>query len=375
MDPLKEKKNALRSIIFLASIILVFTIADLFNEERFFSESENRILAKKPKMTVESVFSGKYMSDYETFLNDQFVSRDIWIRLKTGMDMLMQKHLINGVYIGKDDYLIEQHTEADFKQENIVKRVGQLKKLVDKFPNTQVMLVPTADNILTDKLPAFAPYYDQKNVLDYVAENIGEEKMVSVYDILKEHADEEIYYRTDHHWTSLGAMYAYKEWAKKNVKFPVLYKEEDMITVTDSFEGTLQSKLNMPVEGEEIKIFSQTIAKPVRITYDYTKKTDSFYEESYLETKNKYGYFIDDNHGLVEIETNNKTGRELFVIKDSYANTFIPLIANHYSKVYVLDLRYFNAPLLKFIEQYNHEKMEILVLYNCAHFVSDFQYY
>ena len=375
MDPLKEKKNALRSIIFLASIILVFSIADLFNKERFFSESENRILAKKPKMTVEAVFSGKYMSDYETFLNDQFVSRDTWIRLKTGMDMLMQKHLINGVYIGKDDYLIEQHTEADFKQENIVKRVGQLKKLVDKFPNTQIMLVPTADNILTDKLPAFAPYYDQKEFLDYVAENIGEEKMIPVYDTLKDHADEEIYYRTDHHWTSLGAMYAYKEWAKKNVKFAVLYKEEDMITVTDSFEGTLQSKLNMPVDGEEIKIFSQTIAKPVSITYDYTKKTDSFYEEKYLETKNKYGYFIDDNHGLVEIETNNKTGKELFVIKDSYANTFIPLIANHYSKVYVLDLRYFNAPLLNFIEQYNHEKMEILVLYNCAHFVSDFQYY
>ena len=168
MDPLKEKKNALRSIIFLASIILVFTIADLFNEERFFSESENRILAKKPELTAETVFSGKYMSDYEAFLNDQFVSRDTWIRLKTGMDMLMQKHLINGVYIGKDDYLIEQHTEADFKQENIVKRVGQLKKLVDKFPNTQVMLVPTADNILTDKLPAFAPYYDQKEFLDYV---------------------------------------------------------------------------------------------------------------------------------------------------------------------------------------------------------------
>ena len=148
-----------------------------------------------------------------------------------------------------------------------------------------------------------------------------------------------------------------------------------MITVTDAFEGTLQAKLNMPVEAEKIKIFPQTIAKPVSITYDYTIKADSFYEERHLETKDKYSYFIDGNHGLAEIVTENNNGRELFVIKDSYANTFIPLIAHHYSKVYVLDLRYFNGSLFKFMEQYDKGDMEILVLYNCAHFVSDFQYY
>ena len=94
MSHLKGKKRAaLRSIIFLSAIILTFTVADLFNEERFFSESENRILAEKPTLCKEALLSGKYMEDYESYLNDQFVSRDIWIRLKTGMDMLMQKKL------------------------------------------------------------------------------------------------------------------------------------------------------------------------------------------------------------------------------------------------------------------------------------------
>lgn len=370
-----RRRDAWRSVIFLSGIIIAFTVADLLNEERLFSESENRILAQKPELTKETLLSGEYMTDYEEYMNDQFVSRDIWIRIKTGIDMLMQKNLIGGVYLAEDDYLIEQHTEEDFKEELVVKRVGQLQKLVEKFPATEVMLVPTADNILSEKLPPFAPYYDDKQLIDRVAEAIGEEHMINVYDALKEHADEEIYYRTDHHWTSLGAMYAYRAWAQGRVDIPFWYREDNMITVTDAFEGTLQAKLNMPVEAEKIKIFPQTIAKPVSITYDYTIKADSFYEERHLETKDKYSYFIDGNHGLAEIVTENNNGRELFVIKDSYANTFIPLIAHHYSKVYVLDLRYFNGSLFKFMEQYDKGDMEILVLYNCAHFVSDFQYY
>lgn len=370
-----KKKDALRSVLFLAAIILAFTVADLFNKERFFSEEEKRILAQKPQIKKEALLSGKYMEDYESYLNDQFVSRNAWIRMKTGMDMLMQKKVINGVYLAKDDYLIEQHLEYHFKDELVQKRVSQLQKLVEKFPATEVMLVPTADNILSDKLPKFAPYYDNRLLLEQVEKSIGAEHMINVYDILKEHAEEEIYYRTDHHWTSLGAMYAYQVWAEGKLNFPTNYRKESMIAVTDTFEGTLQSKLNMPVEGEEIYIFPQTIAKPVSITYDYTKKTDSFYEESHLQTKDKYSYFIDGNHGLVEIATENKNGRELFVIKDSYANTFIPLIAGHYEKVYVLDLRYFNGALFKFMEQYDKGDMEILVLYNCAHFVSDFQYF
>lgn len=376
MDHQKEKKrDAWRSVIFLSAIILVFTVADLLNEERIFSESENRMLAMKPEFSAEALFSGDYTTDYEEYLNDQFVSRDIWIRLKTGMDMLLQKKVINGVYLGEDDYLIEQHLAWDFPEKTVEKRMQQLRELVEAFPATEVMLIPTADNILTDKLPRFAPYYDDTILLDRVAEVIGKERMINVYDTLKKHADEEIYYRTDHHWTTLGAYYAYLEWADGRVIYPIRYNPKKLVTVTEDFKGTLQSKLNMDVEGEKIQIFSETTAKPVSITYDFTQKAESFYEESYLETKNKYGYFLDDNHGLVEIKTQNTNGRKLFVIKDSYANTFIPLIANHYSKVYVLDLRYFNGSLLPFMEEYVKGDTEILVLYNCAHFVSEFEYF
>ncbi len=114
----------------------------------------------------------------------------------------------------------------------------------------------------------------------------------------------------------------------------------------------------------------------MEIIYDYEKTADSFYEPSYLETKNQYGYFLDDNHGIVEITTGYSAGgKELFLIRDSYANTIIPLLAPHYEKIYALDLRYYNGSLFDLMDQYvTHSKVSVLVLYNCIHFLEDFSY-
>ena len=113
----------------------------------------------------------------------------------------------------------------------------------------------------------------------------------------------------------------------------------------------------------------------MQITYDFEKKSDSFYEEKYLQGSNQYAFFMDDNHGIVEISTSQKNNKTLFVIKDSYANCYIPLMANHYEKIYVIDLRYVNVPLNKLMEQYNPEEgMDVLILYNCIHFLEEFHY-
>ena len=109
MDLYGEKKNAIRTVVFLCAILLVFFVADLLQKDVVFSESENRILASRPKLSKDALLDGSYMEEYETYVNDQFVGRENWITIKTGMDMLLQKKEINGVYLGKDDYLIERH--------------------------------------------------------------------------------------------------------------------------------------------------------------------------------------------------------------------------------------------------------------------------
>lgn len=376
-----EKRNAVFTVAVISALILIFAIADFVHEDRVFSVSENRLLASKPEFSAEALLDGTYTARMETYVTDQFVSRDKWIAIKTGMDIILQKQEINGVYLGKDDYLIEQHLPENYTEEQTQKKLALLEKLVDKW-DAEVMLVPTADNILVDKLPANAPYFDQKQFLDTVRNLVGEEHYIDVYHALSTHADEQIYYRTDHHWTSLGAYYGYQAWAEARGIQSYPYDTQNMGTVTEEFLGTLHSRVNLDRRADSITYFPETTVPTVKITYDMTKVSDALYESSYLETKNKYGFFLDDNHALVEIDTERQGGGTLFVIKDSYANCFVPLLLPHYSRIYMLDLRYYNGRLSELMEKYGEhavnstgEGMEVMILYNCIHFLEDFGYY
>lgn len=372
---MSEKKNAIFKAGIISAIILIFTIADMISGDRIFSDTENRILASKPEFSWEELFHGDYTTDYEEYVTDQFISRDKWIYIKTNTDIALQKKEINGVYLGEDNYLIEKHHPADYTEELENRKIESLKKLVDIW-DARVMLVPTADNIITDKLPPYAVYYNQAAFLEKVKQEIGEEHYVDVYSALKTHAEEEIYYRTDHHWTSLGAYYGFLAWAEHREWFPYPYSVSGMKTVTEDFQGTLHSKINIPFAKDRIQYFPETERRPVRVCYDYEGTTDTLYESGYLDIKNKYGFFMDDNHAFVEIDTDYKNGRTLFVIKDSYANSMIPLLTTHYEKIYVMDLRYFNGRLFDFMEMNEPEGgMDVLVLYNCIHFLEEFMYY
>lgn len=369
---MNEKRSTIFTIAVLASILLIFTAADLIGEDRLFSDKENRILASRPKFSVEALLQGKYMKDYETYVTDQFVSRDKWITIKTYTDIALCRQEINGVYLGQDGYLIEQHLPEDYPEELEQEKLAMLKKLVERW-DARVMLVPTADNIIRDKMPAYAPYYDEAAFLDRVREEIGDGNCVDVYSALKEHSEEEIYYRTDHHWTSLGAYYGYLVWAGDQKE--AYYSIDGLADAAEGFLGTLHSKVNLNVKADVIRYFPATLDRPMKVTYDMRETSDSCYEESYLDTKNKYGFFLDDNHALVEIETDYHNGKTLFVIKDSYANCFIPLLIPHYERIYVMDLRYFNGRLFSFMEEREPEAgMDVLVLYNCIHFLEEFKY-
>ena len=369
-----DKKNALLTSAVIFTIILFFTVADFFGEDRLYSATENRILASKPTFGIKTLLQGVYAEDYEAYVTDQFTGRDKWITMKTGMDILFQKKSINGVYLGKDGYLIEQHMPEDYTLEMEEEALALLDTFVQRW-DARVMLVPTADNIITDKLPGHAVYYDETRLLSQVKEMVGGYQYIDVCRALQEHADEEIYYRTDHHWTSLGAYYGYIEWAGTVHRYPLIRDAEQRETVTETFLGTLHSRINLSMQGEKIQYFPDTEEIRVEITYDFGRTTDTFYEENYLETKNKYGYFLDDNHAFIEIHTGCRNGKTLFVVKDSYANCMIPLLAQHYETVYVMDLRYFNGKLFDFMERYEPEKgMDVLVLYNCIHFLENFRY-
>ena len=261
----EEKRNALFTVILLAAVILIFTVADLASADRLYSPTENRLLTERPEFSAETLFRGEYTKTYEDYVTDQFASRDKWIAIKTYLDIAFGRQEIGGVYLAKDGYLIEQHLPEDYPQETVQKKLSMLAALVQDW-NAKVMLVPTADNILADKLPANAPVWDQTAFLEYAEAQLGESAFIDAASILRKHAAEDIYYRTDHHWTSLGAYYGYLAWAEAMGEVAYPYDVASMVQVSDDFLGTLHSKINISWRTDSIYYFGQTERQPVRVT-------------------------------------------------------------------------------------------------------------
>lgn len=370
-----QNVGSLSTCIVFFVLIFGITITSFFVPIRSFSENENRYLEQKPEFSIETLVSGKYTSNYETYITDQFLMRDQWIGLKTMTERALMKKDINGVYFGKDGYLIEKHEASKVKEEQTKKNIDRLQFFVDKYTKElgkdciHVMLVPTASEILSDKLPAFANGYDQNIVLDRVNEVLPEGTFVDVQDTLKEHKDEYIYYRTDHHWTANGAFYAYQDWAKQSGFEPFAKEAFDIEIGSDRFLGTIYSKVNVKAQPDTIYLYKKKGNPSYQVTYNMEKKSNSLYEMEKLNTKDKYSVYLGGNNALVEIQTENNNGRKLLVIKDSFSHSFVPLLVDHFETVAMVDFRYFNMGISSFIEQYGIT--DVLVLYNTMNFVQD----
>ena len=381
----KSKIPAIMTLLLLGGILVGLTILDMVTPDRKFSSYENRILASRPAFSFESLFNGSYTADYETYVTDQFVYRDGWITWKTATDVVLGKTEVGGVYLATDKTLIEQHLPEEIDEADVEKCLELLVKL-EKWQEEaggrfRVMLIPTADNILTDRLPAYAAYYDQQDIQNRLRSLLNDSDVINVTDTLLKHKSEKIYYGTDHHWTTRGAYYGYLVWTESMGMTEVSY---DVEQVSESFLGTLHSAVGLSVEPDVIEAYQPRSLKEggrgMLVYYDFAEEpVDSPYAPSHLETKNQYAYFLDDNHPFIRIETGAANpaaaGKSLFVIKDSYANCMIPFLTEHYETVYVLDLRYYNASLFSLLKDCKEEKeMDILVLYNVIHFIEDFRY-
>ncbi len=373
--------------IFMSVIILLgLTIADLISQDRKYSQTENRILASAPEFSFKELFEGEYTSDFETYVTDQFVFRDQWIALKTASDIALGKKDVGGVYLTKDGGLIEKHLPSDIDSQKAQEKVTLLSELLQyyeeqgSFQNIHVMLAPTADNIQTYRLPDYAQFFDQKTYIAQVTDAVGQEHIIDVWNTLEQHKEEYIYYRTDHHWTTQGAYLAYLEWAAEMGVTPVSFDEQSRVVLSEDFLGTLHSKTNLDLEPDVMEGYKLPEDSSYQVYYDMTPSAkESLYEEKYLDTKNKYGYFLDDNHGFVQIETGLLNGKTLFVIKDSYANCLVPFLTQHYETICIIDLRYCNMSLYQLIElametYAPEDEYDMLVLYNVIHFIEEFQY-
>ena len=357
---------------FFLILLLVFLI-NILTPDKSFSQKENRVLSSKPDLNLSQITSGKFSPKYETYVNDQFPLRDTWVTLKAGCDRLMGKTEENGVYLGKDGYLMEAFNPPPQKQLDAT--LTAMTDFAQSHSNIKqyALIAPNAVNILEEKLPFAAPAIDQNPYIDTVKNTLNEAGLtfIDVRDTLSEHKDEGIYYQTDHHWTTQGAWFAFNETAKI-MEIDASSLEYESVPVSESFQGTLSAKSGFRSgKKEELSVFLPTGDAPSSVVnyVNEQKKSGSFYVTEQLKVRDKYALFFNGNHPQVKISTPVKENRTLLILKDSYANCFVPFLAPHYRNIIMVDPRYYYGDLEKLIQVENVQ--EILYLYNANTFFSD----
>lgn len=369
----KQKNRFIRivTLVLFAAIIILADIFLLVSHNREFSERENRVLAKPPVLTTSNLLSGKYMTQAESFISDQFFLRDGWITYKLNADKLLGKKESNGVYLGKEGYLIEQAkepAEEDFERNLDAIRDFALRHAGDQ--NIVMTVIPNAVYVMSHLLPTGAPAIDQEAILDRISEKVG--TVLHFEDLTQDliaHRHEYIYYKSDHHWTSLGARYAF------DALYPSLGITDPVDTytqykVTDQFSGTLASASGASDVRDEIDLFvpDSDIQYVVEYVGD-SKKSATIYSSSALDTNSKYEVFLAGNHPLIKIRTTAPNKKNLLLIKDSYANAFVQFILPYFGTIYIVDPRYYSDDLDKLVT--TGEITDILFLYNVNTFVED----
>lgn len=359
-------KAAVRKITAYGIFVCMLSLAALlvFSDKKDFSENENRYLAKMPAFTWETVRSGAYMDVINDYLADHFPFRDAFVGARTAVLKVLGKREINGIFLTDDGSLIE-----DYAAPKNTERIGRIfKSFADKLDGkaeVHLMLVPTAVYVNSDKLPADAPVRNQMDTARRLYEMTGIAPIDCSGLLLQSRGKGELYYRTDHHWTTLGAYVGYQAFCGEMGFEAEPLSEWKAETVTQDFFGTLYSKANdYSLDGDSITIYTRP---DDCLSVNYTDTgvvTDSLYNLEYLEKKDKYSLFLDNLHPLIEVTNENvKNGRALVLVKDSYANSIVPFLAHHYEKIYVFDTRYYKKGVAAFVEGLDCE-VDVVLLYN-----------
>lgn len=331
------------------------------------SEVENRTLAQKPEFSWAALKDGSYTAAVEEYFADQFPLRDEWTGLKARAEQLIGKHLFNGVYLCGDTLISKVEAPSDGLEE---KNLGYVAQLADKTEAPVYLgLIPSAAEVWSDLLPEGAENFDQAAYLDWAAE-LGL-PMVDFLGALEAHAGEPVFYRTDHHWTTLGAFYGANAVLEAMGKEPLSQGDFAPETVTEDFNGTLYSTsgvhwltpdtMEFWVEDAGLEITSWRTGAP---------EPGVLYDRSYLEQKDKYSAFLGGNQPLCVIRNEAAAGQgKLLLIRDSYSDALAPFLVQRFEEVHLLDARYYRAPASAYAA--DNAIDAVAVVYSVPNFITD----
>lgn len=374
---LKSGKLRFAPAVLFVAFIFAMAIWFVVNPKADYSSSEKRYLQQFPETSVDTVLSGEFSEKFETYFADHFPQRNMWVGLNSYYNLGIGLNGRNGVYNSADGYLINVPVDKENYVRKNIRVLAEFKEKIGDVPMT-VMLAPSTGYIATDKLPLIHDSYNDDTYFAETAKTLGESgvNFVDLRETFKQKYAEgvQLYYRTDHHWTTDGA---YEGYVKLCEKLGVQPADKDSFAKTayGGFYGTTYSTSGY------------WLTKPDSITvYDNQENTDknitvkisedgkdnhygSMFFYNHIDEDDKYPVFLDGNHALTEIQNKNAKNGTIVVIKDSFSHSLAPFLAENYSKVVLVDLRYYKQSVSDLIKKENPE--QVVALYGIDNLATD----
>ena len=358
----EHKRRELAPLLAIFGVLVGLALASLLTPEREFSPNENRYLQLKPSLTWTTLMDGTFTQKAEDYVADQIALRDRWMEASSLVQRAALRLEINDTWLGRDGRYFAKVTPDTFDSAQYEKNLAQVKDFFDANPDKdcRMMMVPTPAYMLRDDLPANAPLFDAEGCFDTLLNTMGGQVIDLRAALLPDAAN--MYYRTDHHWTTQGALTAYQAWCAATGHTPQDWQLE---TASNCFRGTLYSKVLLPDSPYDTVAIASDAA--VRSMDCDGEVSDSLYSLAALEEKDHYKIFMGGNYAKVIIDTGANTGKSLLVVKDSFANSFLPFLVRDYDTITVLDLRFYREGVQPLADQAD----DVLVLYELTNFASD----
>lgn len=330
-----------------AAFIAAFALAFWIMPDRDMSEEENRALEQFPEVSVQSVVSGEFTEKFAAYMADQFPLRDQFVGVKAASELALGKRENNSIFV-LGDTLAERFDTVN--EANVERNLGA----IDAF------VAACRERGITAEFAVFGRAMDVRSIpvygngtTDAAWTLLDGHAHLDMRCALDGHADEYVYYRTDHHHTSLGAYYAYEYLA------PHLGYEANSIghyrreTISEDFLGTTYSKAGAKwIAPDSVERFRWDGDSTLTVTVDGGEPHAGMYFEEYLDKKDKYSVFLGGNNARVDVRLASDGGEaraKLLIVKDSFAHSLVPFLAEHFD-VTMIDPRYYKKPLIKLVE-------------------------
>ncbi len=345
------------------TFIVSFLVLTVFREKGTESYQENRRLAELPEFKFSAIIDGSYTDKLGEYFSDHFAGRSYWISASGIVKANMGEGIVNDVFVTEDMLLGLYQTPVDSYNEF----ASDVNMYAENYDGTVYFaVIPTSAGVYSDRLPEYLSNNGEKQKIDTLYNSVDNSiRKIDAYNILKMLNDNYIYYRNDSKWTSYGAFCVYRTVIQKLGFLPSAYDKYTIEHVTGDFRGNLYNKSQYSeVKADILDVYTYRdgaeVTECTGYNNDGTSYTKQLYDKSYISTNDMYNMYLGEDAPLIRIKTSVNNERKLLVIKDSYADCFIPFLTQHYSEIAVISPDCIESGISNFVNPDDYEQTLIL---------------